>query len=162
MENIRVESFLGNDKVIVGNKYTDLVLETLGKVYIKTGNNSRVLSDVLKLLDQVQESEIKSQTIIVGSLLEMEQMEYPGDGFFIYNTLTSTLYISYDERYIALIEAAEGADDGYVRRKGDTMTGQLEINTVGPPLIVASSKLVSNLNAEFINGYSSDDWQRRT
>lgn len=161
MENIRVESFLGNDKVIVGNKYADLVLETLGKVYIKTGNNSRVLSDVLKLLDQVQESEIKSQTIIVGSLLEMEQMEYPGDGFFIYNTLTSTLYISYDERYIALIEAAEGADDGYVRRKGDTMTGQLEINTVGPPLIVASSKLVSNLNAEFINGYSSDDLAKK-
>lgn len=161
MENIRVESFLGNDKVIVGNKYTDLVLETLGKVYIKTGNNSRVLSDVLKLLDQVQESEIKSQTIIVGSLLEMEQMEYPGDGFFIYNTLTSTLYVSYDERYIALIEAAEGADDGYVRRKGDTMTGQLEINTVGPPLIVASSKLVSNLNAEFINGYSSDDLAKK-
>lgn len=161
MENIRVESFLGNDKVIVGNKYTDLVLETLGKVYIKTGNNSRVLSDVLKLLDQVQESEIKSQTIIVGSLLEMEQMEYPGDGFFIYNTLTTTLYISYDERYIALIEAAEGADDGYVRRKGDTMTGQLEINTVGPPLIVASSKLVSNLNAEFINGYSSDDLAKK-
>lgn len=161
MENIRVESFLGNDKVIVGNKYTDLVLETLGKVYIKTGNNSRVLSDVLKLLDQVQESEIKSQTIIVGSLLEMKQMEYPGDGFFIYNTLTSTLYISYDERYIALIEAAEGASDGYVRRKGDTMTGQLEINTVGPPLIVASSKLVSNLNAEFINGYSSDDLAKK-
>lgn len=161
MENIRVESFLGNDKVIVGNKYTDLVLETLGKVYIKTGNNSRVLSDVLKLLDQVQESEIKSQTIIVGSLLEMEQMEYPGDGFFIYNTLTSTLYISYDERYIALIEAAEGADDGYVRRKGDTMTGQLEINTAGPPLIVASSELVSNLNAEFINGYSSDDLAKK-
>jgi hypothetical protein len=161
MDNIRTESFLGGDKVIVGNKYTDLVLETLGKVYIKTGNNSRVLSDVLKLLDQVQESEIKSQTIIVGSLLEMEQMEYPGDGFFIYNTLTSTLYISYDERYIALIEAAEGADDGYVRRKGDTMTGQLEINTVGPPLIVASSKLVSNLNAEFINGYSSDDLAKK-
>lgn len=161
MENIRVESFLGNDKVIVGNKYTDLVLETLGKVYIKTGNNSRVLSDVLKLLDQVQESEIKSQTIIVGSLLEMEQMEYPGDGFFVYNTLTTTLYISYDERYVALIEAAEGADDGYVRRKGDTMTGQLEINTVGPPLIVASSKLVSNLNAEFINGYSSDDLAKK-
>lgn len=161
MENIRVESFLGNDKVIVGNKYTDLVLETLGKVYIKTGNSSRVLSDVLALLDKATESEIKSQTIIVGSLLEMEQMEYPGDGFFIYNTLTSTLYISYDERYIALIEAAEGADDGYVRRKGDTMTGQLEINTVGPPLIVASSKLVSNLNAEFINGYSSDDLAKK-
>lgn len=161
MDNIRTESFLGGDKVIVGNKYTDLVLETLGKVYIKTGNSSRVLSDVLALLDKVTESEIKSQTIIVGSLLEMEQMEYPGDGFFVYNTLTTTLYISYDERYIALIEAAEGADDGYVRRKGDTMTGQLEINTVGPPLIVASSKLVNNLNAEFIGGYAADDLAKK-
>lgn len=161
MENIRTETFLGSDKVIVGNKYTDLVLETLGKVYIKTGNSSRVLSDVLKLLDQVQESDIKSQTIIVGSTLEMEQMEYPGDGFFIYNTLTTTLYIAYDERYIALIEAAEGAGDGYVRRRGDTMTGQLEINTVGPPLIVASSKLVNNLNAEYIDGYASDDLAKK-
>ena len=161
MDNIRTESFLGGDKVIVGNKYTDLVLETLGKVYIKTGNNSRVLSDVLALLDKATESEIKSQTIIVGSLLEMEQMEYPGDGFFIYNTLTTTLYISYDERYVALIEAAEGAGDGYVRRKGDTMTGQLEINTVGPPLIVASSKLVNNLNVEFIGGYSADDLAKK-
>lgn len=161
MDNIRTESFLGGDKVIVGNKYTDLVLETLGKVYIKTGNSSRVLSDVLALLDKVTESEIKSQTIIVGSLLEMEQMEYPGDGFFVYNTLTTTLYISYDERYIALIEAAEGAGDGYVRRKGDTMTGQLEINTVGPPLIVASSKLVNNLNVEFIGGYAADDLAKK-
>lgn len=161
MENIRTETFLGSDKVIVGNKYTDLVLETLGKVYIKTGNSSRVLSDVLKLLDQVQEADIKSQTIIVGSTLEMEQMEYPGDGFFIYNTLTTTLYIAYDERYIALIEAAEGAGDGYVRRRGDTMTGQLEINTVGPPLIVASSKLVNNLNAEYIDGYASDDLAKK-
>lgn len=161
MENIRTETFLGSDKVIVGNKYTDLVLETLGKVYIKTGNSSRVLSDVLKLLDQVQETDIKSQTIIVGSTLEMEQMEYPGDGFFVYNTLTTTLYIAYDERYIALIEAAEGAGDGYVRRRGDTMTGQLEINTVGPPLIVASSKLVNNLNAEYIDGYASDDLAKK-
>lgn len=161
MENIRTETFLGSDKVIVGNKYADLVLETLGKVYIKAGNNSRVLSDVLKLLDQVQEADIKNQTIIVGSVLEMEQMEYPGDGFFVYNTLTTTLYIAYDERYIALIEAAEGAVDGYVRRKGDTMTGQLEINTVGPPLIVASSKLVSNLNVEYIDGYASDDLAKK-
>lgn len=161
MDNIRTESFLGNDKVIVGNKYTDLVLETLGKVYVKTGNSSRVLSDVLALLDKTTESDIKSQTIIVGSLLEMEQMEYPGDGFFVYNTLTTTLYISYDERYVALIEAAEGAGEGYVRRRGDTMTGQLEINTVGPPLIVASSKLVGNLNVEFIGGYAADDLAKK-
>lgn len=161
MDNIRKESFLGNDKIIVGNKYSDLVLETLGKVYIKIGNNSRVLSDVLELLDKNTESNIESQTIIVNSLQEMESMDYPGDGYFVYNTLTTTLYISYDERYIALIEASEGAKDGYVRRRGDVMTGQLEINTIGPPLIVASSQLVNNLNAQYIGGYSEDDLAKR-
>ena len=52
MENVRVDSLLGNKKVIVGNPYSDIVLETLGKVYVKTGNNLKVLSDVLKLLEQ--------------------------------------------------------------------------------------------------------------
>lgn len=161
MENIRTECFLGNNKVIIGNKYTDLVLETLGKVYVKTGNNSRVLSDVLKLLDQTQETEIKDQIIIVDSTKQMEDMEYPGDGVFVFNSLTSTLYISYDLRYILLVSSPENTKEGYVRRSGDTMTGQLEINTVGPPLIIASSKLVNNLNVEYLNGYSSDDLAKK-
>lgn len=91
----------------------------------------------------------------------MEEMEYPGDGYFIYNKLNTTLYISYDERYIALIEAAEGAKEGYVRRSGDTMTGSLEIITATAPLIVASSKLVKNLNAEYISGYSESDLAKK-
>lgn len=157
MENVRTEQFLGNTKVIVGNKYSDLVLETLGKVYIKTGNNSRVLSDVLKLLDQINENKIRSSTIIVDNTLQMEEMEYPGDGYFIYNKLNTTLYISYDNRYIALIEASEGAKEGYVRRSGDTMTGPLEIITSTAPLIVASSKLIKNLNSEFVGGYSQSE-----
>lgn len=158
---VRTESFLGTDKVIVGNKYTDLVLETLGKVYIKTGNSSKVLSDVLELLDKSSDSDIEKHIIFVGSTLEMEEMEYPGDGFFVYNTLNTTLYLSYDNRYVALIEAAEGADGGYVRRKGDTMTGQLEINTIAAPLIVASSKLVRNLNAEYLGGYSYEELAKK-
>lgn len=161
MENVRTEQLLGNTKVIVGNKYSDLVLETLGKVYIKTGNNSRVLSDVLKLLDQTSEQEIKSLTIFVDNTSQMEEMEYPGDGYFIYNKLNTTLYISYDERYIALIEAAEGAKEGYVRRSGDTMTGPLEIITATAPLIVASSKLIKNLNAEYVGGYSQSDLAKK-
>ena len=48
---VRQGSLLGGTKNIVGNKYADLVLETLGKVYIKTGNSSRVLNDIFKLLD---------------------------------------------------------------------------------------------------------------
>lgn len=159
MDNIRNDSLFGNSKVIVGSKYADLILETLGKVYVKTGNSSRLLNDVFKLLDNADDS--GGSIILVGSQQEMESMEYPGDGYFVFNTLTKGLYLSYDDRYILLIEAAEGADQGYVRRKGDTMTGQLEIITKSAPLIVASSKLVQNFNAEYINGFSSEELAKK-
>ena len=161
MENVRVDSLLGNKKVIVGNPYSDIVLETLGKVYVKTGNNLKVLSDVLKLLDQANEKD-STGTIIVDSQSAMEEMEYPGDGRFIFNTLTKTLYISYDERYVALITAEdEEGSDKYVKKSGDVITGKLEFTTNEAPLIVASSKLVKNFNAEYVGGYAADKLAKR-
>ena len=161
MENVRVDSLLGNKKVIVGNPYSDIVLETLGKVYVKTGNNLKVLSDVLKLLDQANEKD-STGTIIVDSQSAMEEKEYPGDGRFIFNTLTKTLYISYDERYVALITAEDGeGSDKYVKKSGDVITGKLEFTTNEAPLIVASSKLVKNFNAEYVGGYAADKLAKR-
>lgn len=161
MENVRVDSLLGNKKVIVGNPYSDIVLETLGKVYVKTGNNLKVLSDVLKLLEQSNEKD-STGTIIVDSQSAMEEMEYPGDGKFIFNTLTKTLYISYDERYVALITAEDGeGSDKYVKKSGDVITGKLEFTTNEAPLIVASSKLVKNFNAEYVGGYAADKLAKR-
>lgn len=161
MENVRVDSLLGNKKVIVGNPYSDIVLETLGKVYVKTGNNLKVLSDVLKLLDQANEKD-STGTIIVDSQSAMEEMEYPGDGRFIFNTLTKTLYISYDERYVALITAEDGeGSDKYVKKSRDVITGKLEFTTNEAPLIVASSKLVKNFNAEYVGGYAADKLAKR-
>lgn len=161
MENVRVDSLLGNKKVIVGNPYSDIVLETLGKVYVKTGNNLKVLSDVLKLLDQANEKD-STGTIIVDSQSAMEEMEYPGDGRFIFNTLTKTLYISYDERYVALITAEDGeGSDKYVKKSGDVITRKSEFTTNEAPLIVASSKLVKNFNAEYVGGYAADKLAKR-
>lgn len=161
MENVRVDSLLGNKKIIVGNPYSDIVLETLGKVYVKTGNNLKVLSDVLKLLEQSNEKD-STGTIIVDSQSAMEEMEYPGDGKFIFNTLTKTLYISYDERYVALITAEDGeGSDEYVKKSGDVITGRLEFTTNEAPLIVASSKLVKNFNAQYVGGYAADKLAKR-
>lgn len=161
MENVRVDSLLGNKKVIVGNPYSDIILETLGKVYVKTGNNLKVLSDVLKLLEQSNEKD-STGTIIVDSQSAMEEMEYPGDGKFIFNTLTKTLYISYDERYVALITAEDGeGSDEYVKKSGDVITGRLEFTTNEAPLIVASSKLVKNFNAQYVGGYTADKLAKR-
>ena len=158
---VRQGSLFGGNKNIVGNKYSDLVLETLGKVYIKTGNSSRVLNDIFKLLDKYNEEDSQSKTIITESL---DSLEYPGDGALIFDAKNKALYIAYDQRYVLIIDSLEYVDDakGYVKKSGDTMTGVLTIKTEGAPLIVASKQLVKNLNAEYLGGHSASRFAVKT
>lgn len=165
MENVRVDSLLGNKKVIVGNPYSDIVLETLGKVYIKSGRNCKLLDDVIKELATITEKpqeEVYAKTIIVNSIDELESLDYPGDGYLIYNSLNKSLYISYEDKYIALIEPVADTSENYVKKTGDSMSGQLEITVDAfPPLIVHSKKLVSNLNANYLEGYAAKDLAKK-
>lgn len=158
MDFVRTDNILGNKKVIIGDKYTDLVLETLGKVYIKTGNKSQVLDQLINTLIQNADT---PKTVLVNSEQEMNDMDYPGDGAFIYNKLNNSLYIALDNRYILILQVQTGTQSGYVRKSGDTMSGSLEIVTTGAPLIIHSSKLVNNLNAQYLNNYSSDDFTKK-
>jgi hypothetical protein len=165
MENVRVDSLLGNKKVIVGNPYSDIVLETLGKVYIKSGRNCKLLDDVIKELATITEEpqeEIYAKTIIVNSIDKLESLDYPGDGYLIYNSLNKSLYISYEDKYIALIESVTDTSESYVKKTGDSMSGQLEITVDSfPPLIIHSKKLVSNLNANYLENYSAKDLAKK-
>lgn len=158
MDFVRTDNILGNKKVIIGDKYTDLVLETLGKVYIKTGNKSQVLDQLINTLIQNADT---PKTVLVNSEQEMNDMDYPGDGAFIYNKLNNSLYIALDNRYILILQVQTGTQSGYVRKSGDTMSGSLEIVTTEAPLIIHSSKLVNNLNAQYLNNYSSDDFTKK-
>lgn len=155
MEGIRKENFLGTDKYIVGDSSVDLVLETLGKVYIKIGRQTKVLSDVLSLLDTATSStNVADTVIIVSGTTELQNLAYPGDGKLIYDSLLQTLYISYNQGYIAIVDVNSTGD--YVRKTGDIMSGPLEITSSGSPLIVASSALVKNLNSQYVDSYSAD------
>lgn len=158
MQTIRTEQLLGNKKVVVGDKYTDLVLETLGKIYIKTGNKSQVLD---QLISNLIENADKPKTIIVNNELEMNNMNYPGDGAFVYNKLTNSLYMALDSRYVLILQVQTDENPIYVNKDGDTMSGPLEIATVSAPLIIHSSLLVENLNAEYLNSYSSNDFAKK-
>lgn len=158
MDFVRTDNILGNKKVIIGDKYTDLVLETLGKVYIKTGNKSQVLDQLISTLIQNADT---PKTIIVNSEQEMNNMDYPGNGAFVYNKLNNSLYMALDNRYVLILQVQTGTQSGYVKKSGDTMSGPLEIATIEAPLIVHSSKLVNNLNAEYLNNYSSNDFAKK-
>lgn len=158
MDFVRKDTVLGNKKVIVGDKYTDLVLETLGKIYVKTGNKSQVLDQLISTLIQNADT---PKTILVNNEQEMNTMRYPGDGTFIYNKLNNSLYMALDNRYVLILQVKTDETPKYVNKDGDTMTGPLEIATVSAPLIVHSSLLIENLNAEYLNNYSSDDLAKK-
>lgn len=154
MKEIRTE----NGQIITGNKFSNLVLETLGKIYIKTGNKSEVLDNLIQRL--ISEAD-KPKTIFVNNESEMKDMKYPGDGAFIYNKLTDSLYMALDNRYILVVQMQTDDTPQYVNKDGDSMSGPLEIITISAPLIVYSSQLVKNLNAEYLNNYSSDDFAKK-
>lgn len=158
---IRREKFLGGEKIIVGDKRTDLILESLGKVYIKSGNSSRSLNEVISAIDKLSSEDIKATTIL-GEGQTINNIEYPGDGKLIYDGVNSILYITVDKQYIPLVDKSESGN--YVNKSGDTMTGQLIIDLKEeslPPLIVSSKELVSNLNAEYINGEKLENYTKR-
>jgi|SRR5574344_2690062 hypothetical protein len=152
---IKEEKLLGSNKVIVGKSTSDLVLETLGKVYIKSGKNMKLLNNLFKLIDSTPENVCKT----ISTEAELQSITFPGDGVFVFAIDTKTLYIAYNKSYIKLGE--EITSEGYVKRSGDIMSGQLTINTKDAPLVVTSNTLVKNLNAEYLNGYKSDVFTKR-
>ena len=153
---IRQEQFLGSRKNIVGDKSTDLVLETIGKVYIKTQNKSRLLNELFTAIDNLEEG---TNIMILENSQTIQNIEYPGDNKLVYDPTLGILYITLNNEYIPLVDKSSG--DSYVNKKGDTMTGQLTIeleDSSVPPLIINSKVLIPNLNAELLNGMSSDEY----
>ena len=157
---IRTDYYLGNSKTIVGSPTADLVLETLGKVYIKYGKSTTLLNDLFQLLEGADTSDFSKIQIVNGEK-ELHKLEFPGEGYFIYDKLGDILYITVGNQYIPLIEAGEFKKDGYVKKSGDTMTGPLEIFTNDSPLIVNSKQLVSNLNVNYLQGHSASAFAKR-
>ena len=159
---IRSESFLGNIKTIIGDKSSDIVLETLGKVYIKFGNNLKLLNDLFSTLDKSSEdTKISENTIITDTYQELIASKYPGDGIFGFCSNNKTLYMSFGGEWIPILDTSVSFKGDYVKKSGDTMTGQLEIVTGSAPLVVNSTKLVRNLNSDYLRNYSDSDFGKK-
>lgn len=156
----RTEQLLGSPKNIIGNTNADLILESLGKIYLKTGKKTRLLNDVFNLLDEINKSpDLNSKVLIVPNL---QNIKYPGDGMLVFDKSNNALYITYDQRYLLIIDSlGQTAEGTYVKKTGDTMSGQLVIKHTGAPLIVYSKDLCRNLNANYLNGYTQEDFARR-
>lgn len=159
-ELLRTDTIFGKRANIVGDISADLVLESLGKVYIKSRNSAKTLEEVIKSIVFGDVESSGSKAIIVEGLEQLDLTTIK-PGQFVYDKLSNILYLQLEDELIELINVApEGT--GYVKRSGDTMTGRLTINVpYGAPLHVNSTELVKNLNANYLQGYSADSFARK-
>ena len=144
---IKTEKLFGGNKIIIGSPSSDLILESLGKIYIKTGKSTQLLDKVIQSLIQINDKEL----IIISNDIELP---YPGDGKLIFNPSNNILYICIDGEKLELIEAS-GKEGNYVKKSGDRMSGTLYLDNKDPLRIQVTS-LIKNLNSEYLDGYKAD------
>jgi hypothetical protein len=169
-------------KIVVGERLNDLVLKTLGRVYIETGSKKELLDDLIqRILDASLESSKSSGSNIttIDTEKDLENLTYPGDNQFVFVTDSKNLYITAGGEYIPIVAASDVSIDwanvkgNYVKLTGDTMSGdltapnliaknQLQSKTyIDAPLKVNSNIMVKNLNSEYLNGKKWDEFARR-
>lgn len=155
---VRTDTLFGKRVNVIGDISADLVLESLGKLYIKSRNKSQTLEQFISTLVTGDVKEKASKVIITDDVSSVDTTK---NEYFVFDKINKVLYLILDNALIELINVAP-AGTGYVKRSGDTMVGRLTINVPGgPPLKVNSTELVENLNAEYLNGETSESFTRR-
>lgn len=149
---VRTEKLFGGNKVLVGTPSADLILQSLGKVYIQSGKNIKLLSDIIKELVNSDTSKV----IISND----KNLKYTSDGQLVFNRYNQTLYLGVNGQLIPIVEAY-GHEGNYVKKTGDTMSGTLYLNSEETPLKINSNELIQNLNAEYLEGHKSDDFTQK-
>lgn len=146
---IRTEKLFGGNKVLVGTPSADLILQSLGKVYIQSGKSIKLLSDIIEELANTNVSKV-----IVS---DSPDIKYESDGQLVFSSNNQTLYLGVKGQLIPIVEA-QGHEGNYVKKTGDTMSGTLYLNSEETPLKINSNELIHNLNSEYLDGHKPEDF----
>ena len=157
MNFVKEETLLGNKKIIVGDRMHDLVLENLGRIYIRYGNSYKDFNSIISSINQITKSSDK-MTVEENGLQDPSTYS---DNSFVYDVRGERLFLVYNGELLLLAETNQNKNNRYVLKSGDTMTGQLQIQTNDAPLFVKSSKLVKNFNSEYLNGHPDTDFAQK-
>ena len=157
MNFVKEETLLGNKKIIVGDRMHDLVLENLGRIYIRYGNSYKDFNSIISSINQITKSSDR-MTVEENGLQDPSTYS---DNSFVYDVRGERLFLVYNGELLLLAETNQNKNNRYVLKSGDTMTGQLQIQTNDAPLFVKSSKLVKNFNSEYLNGHPDTDFAQK-
>lgn len=153
MDNlIKTEKLFGGNKVLVGTPSADLVLQSLGKVYIQSGKSIKLLSDIIKELVNIDTSKV--------IISDNPNIKYESEGQLVFNSVNQTLYLGVNGQLIPIVEA-QGHEGNYVKKTGDVMSGTLYLDSEDTPLKINSNQLINNLNSEYLEGHHSKDFTQK-
>lgn len=153
MDNlIKTEKLFGGNKVLVGTPSADLVLQSLGKVYIQSGKSIKLLSDIIKEFVNIDTSKV--------IISDNPNIKYESEGQLVFNSVNQTLYLGVNGQLIPIVEA-QGHEGNYVKKTGDVMSGTLYLDSEDTPLKINSNQLINNLNSEYLEGHHSKDFTQK-
>ena len=159
MDFVKEDTILGTKKVVIGDKFHDLVLENLGKIYIRYGNSYKEFNALMQALSRGVAS--GGSKVIIEEDGISDDLSIYSSGSLVYDAHSGILYLIYDGEAFILAEHVNTNSSRYVLKTGDTMTGPLTINTKEAPLKVKSTELIKNLNANYLQGYDASAFAKR-
>lgn len=149
----------------IGVEGKNLVLKTLGRVYVKVKDRKYELTfkpeDIQKLIEEhlskSEDSEDSKTTSItvVNDANELGAIEYPGDNQIVISK-DGNLYITEDSNYTPI---SFQFDTESLTLDNLIIANQLSFNaTATNPIIIPTTSLISNLNADLLDSHHSDEF----
>lgn len=144
----------------IGVEGKNLVLKTLGRVYVKVKDRKYELlfrpEDIQKQFEQsnnTTETEF-SGLLIVNAITDLNQSNYPGNNTLIV-TKDGSLYVAENNGYNKI---PLSFDVKSLTLNQLTMTGPITFTGSEAPFILNDSVLIPKLNADLLDGYHSSDF----
>lgn len=148
----------------VGVDGKNLVLKTLGKVYVKVKDRKYELlfrpEDLQQYLKQEEETitpDTPTSILIIDSNDEISDLEYPGNNFFII-TKDGHLYFTENNE---IVEIPLTFSPTNLSLQNLNITGQITFTGNKSPFIIPTNTLVKNLNADLLDGYHANSFANK-
>ena len=146
----------------IGVEGKNLVLKTLGRVYVKVKDRKYELvfrpEDLQKMVEgyagESSGSTGSSTVIFTDSSLDIDNLEYPGDDTLVISK-DGHLYFTENNGFTEIpIKFSEDE----LTLENLNISGQIIFTGNNIPLVISNSNLIQNLNADLLDGYQATDF----
>lgn len=146
----------------IGVEGKNLVLKTLGRVYVKVKDRKYELvfrpEDLQKMVEgyagDASESTGSSTIVFADSSLDIDSLEYPGDNVLIISK-DGHIYFTENNGYTEIPIKFSGDE---LTLENLNISGQIIFTGNNIPLVIPNSNLIQNLNADLLDGYQATDF----